>query len=512
MAIRFLDELEETQKEISKIQPQTPSVDTGQIEQPPGALKSLIGKGKRMGEQFQRGSEIQTQDLAKLLAPDFVPETRMDVGEPFGFGEKAARFAGEFLAPSPAVANVPGLAFTINQTASALSKAAKVSKVGGFLDDASKAILEPLAKASKKSIGFVGETLSAVPREFIERAMTKEAQGNSIFKGKFNPEIFRKLGERLQGAVNYIDDIAGKAVGEEKLAIKGNDSIVQTGGLINKANSLLEGQTFDEITALNKKDISSIKEIMSLLAPTKKKVINEAIGLVDEFGNPITRKIIEEGKPVKISRLLAIRSRIDDLVKFSPDPVNTVTDEGGMILKDIRKSVTEMLHKNSDELRKVDAKFAKVQEVKTKVIRRIKEENVARNIKSLTTREDTFFKNAFQQIDELAPPDFKFFDNLQDAIARQAFENIFPGRGGGSGGAQGAANIFRSIGVITNPALAPLLSPKVQGLAIQGAGAVGRGVGAAGRATARGIQKSGITPTTAGAPLLKRLIRTKEAN
>ena len=506
--------IDAAKNETQNIRPEIQQViDTGQIEPPPGAVKSLIGKAKRLGTQFQRGSEKQTQDLTQLLAPEHVPETRVDIEEPVGFGETVARGAGEFLTPSPMVANVPGLAFTINQTASVLSKAAKASKVvTGTLDEVSKAVLEPIAKATKKTIGFVGETLSAVPREFIERAITKEIEGKSIFKGKFNPDIFRKLGERLQKAVNHIDDFAGKAVGEEKLAIKGNDSVIQTSGLINKANSLLEGQTFDEITALNKKDISSIKEIMGLLAPTKKKVIEEAVGLVDQFGNPITRKITEAGKPVKMSRLLAIRSRIDDLVKFSPDPVNTVTDEGGVILKDLRKSITDMLHKNSDELRRVDAKFSKVQNIKTKVIRRIKEENVARNIKSLTTREDTFFKNAFQQIDELAPSEFKFYDNLQDAIARQAFENLFPGRGGGSGGAQGAANIFRTIGVVTNPLLAPAFSPKVQGLAIQGAGAAGRGVGAAGRAIPQAIQKTGITPTAAGAPLLKRLLRTKEAN
>jgi hypothetical protein len=52
---------------------------------------------------------------------------------------------------------------------------------------------------------------------------------------------------------------------------------------------------------------------------------------------------------------------------------------------------------------------------------------------------------------------------LQNAIAREPFEKIFPGKGGGSGSAEGFANILRigSIGTVAPYAL-PIVSPKVQ--------------------------------------------------
>ena len=40
-----------------------------------------------------------------------------------------------------------------------------------------KPILKPIAKAAKKTTSFVAEVLSSVPREFFERAVTKEVAG-----------------------------------------------------------------------------------------------------------------------------------------------------------------------------------------------------------------------------------------------------------------------------------------------------------------------------------------------
>ena len=135
-------------------------------------------------------------------------------------------------------------------------------------------------------------------------------------------------------------------------------------------------------------------------------------------------------------------------------------------------------------------------QLRNKLISRLKDQNVEKTIKTLfneNTSQDLL--NNFLELDELAPRNLKFIDELKDEVTRKAFSQLFPGRGGGSGSAAGIRNLLRFGSLATTP-LAPLAAPAFSPLAQREAIKAGA---KAGRKVGRGLVQLGQASPTLGA-------------
>ena len=495
MAVRFLDE---TQPSANiQASPITPTQETSSpqstirfIEEQPSVGKRLLRKTGEVVQQFQKGSEIQARGLGELLGGVTMEEMMKDVPKPQGFLESGARLAGEYLAPSPMVANVPGLGGAINTTSKLLGIAARASKLGLALDSTSKAIMEPIAKTAGKTIGFVGEMLSSVPSEYIERAIKKEVAGDSVFKK--DVPILEELGRRAQSAINHIVKKAGEAVGEETKALGRRNILIRSDDLGGMIDNIVSGKEVEGISLLKDADKKEIEMIKEMLKPDRTVKVNVAPqfgeGLVKTEGALINQS--EDTAAISVQKMNQIKRKIYQMVKYDPQTVKATSSQGDAVLKEIASELDKRIVAAVPEMGKVNDKFSKIIDLKDRLKNQLKDENVAKNLKNLSNK-DEFTRSLFAEVDAIAPDKYKFFEHLQDRTVKDAFDNLFPGRGGGSGSQQGFANILRVAGLSQlNPATIPLVSPKVQQLGIQGA---------VGAAQAAGGALSRVTPEAAGA-------------
>lgn len=100
-----------------------------------------------------------------------------------------------------------------------------------------------------------------------------------------------------------------------------------------------------------------------------------------------------------------------------------------------------------------------------------------RNPRLLANRTDEAFESALNDLQ--AKSGVNFMDDLQNIRAREALEEWLPGQGGGSGSAQGVANLVRGglVGATRNPLTLSLFSPKLMGKGtIENLGKLYRGV------------------------------------
>lgn len=420
--------------------------------------------------QFQKGIDVQTRELGDLLRVNQTP-SQLDVKDPEGFLQTSSRMAGEVIAPSPAMANIPGAAFAATAGGKILSKG--LSKLSPIV----KPLLAPIAKAANKGIGFVGEILSSVPTEFIEKAIKREVAGDSLFKGK--KKSFNELGIRAQKAMNHVFREAGKEVGEEKKALINKKVLIGVDDFIKSIDDKIAEKTMDEISTLDKKDIKTLTNFKNALKGGVKKPI------LDEKGKVIGREI-----QMDAAKLNLLKKKMQNQAKFSLETVSKASDEAKGILKSVSGEIADKVNTKIPELGAVNKRFSKLADLKSRLATDLKDKSVARNVRNLVNK-DEFTKNLFKELDEAAPDHLKFFNDIEDTFVRQAFDQIFPGRGGGSGGAQGVANILRVAGVSQTGGLtAPLVSPLVQQGVIRTPGVLGRA--AKTRAGVESIAKLGL--------------------
>ncbi len=200
---------------------------------------------------------------------------------------------------------------------------------------------------------------------------------------------------------------------------------------------------------------------------------------------------------------------MQNLAKYDPQTVSKIGSEGQGILKAVSSQISDSVNKAVPELGEANIKFSKLATLRDKLKTQLKDENVGTNIKNLLSGAERkeYYKGLFKELDDVVPEKLKFLEDTQDTVVREAFEQLFPGRGGGSGGAQGFANIMRGAGVFslsqaTGPGAALLISPSAHRLGIKTGGAA-----------ARGLMKA--PPQAAGiagreALQLRRLLRSKE--
>jgi hypothetical protein len=313
-------------------------------------------------------------------------------------------------------------------------------------------LTDPVANAisglTKKTASYVQGTLSSVRPEFYEHAVTKEMSGESIFKGKWNPRIYDAIGKRVQEAVNYAKDKAGRATQAERDALRGMDKQkVPVDDLVTRINNQIESSQYGRVQTLNKDDLRTINSVKSKLMD------------LSSVGG------------VKPQELHAIKKNIQQSVNYTYGTVKKTSTEGDAILKVIADDINKKLSVVSPKYAKANSDYNQISTIKSRLLTKLKDENVARNLKGIFNKDETT-QSLFKELDEIVPEELKFMDELRDAIVREPFENLFPGRGGGSGSHEGFANILRIAGIAHDVALFPLVSPAINKLGIQATGKV----------------------------------------
>tara|TARA_Y100001956_G_C4127266_1_gene190918 strand:+ start:1830 stop:3542 length:1713 start_codon:yes stop_codon:yes gene_type:complete len=328
-----------------------------------------------------------------------------------------------------------------------------------------KKISEKLAPFTKKSISETQEILTSIPSDDVQYALNKELAGKTIFKGPFEAKrSFDIIGKRVQKAINYIDKEAGKAVGVEKKLLKKSNVKLNTNPITQKIDEMMDEKSFEGITSLDKKDIK----------------------LINQF-----KENLKSDDLMHVAKLHVIKNKINNALSkkaFDQQTVRTISSEGEGILKETANDINKLISDSIPSYAQVNEKFSKIRTLRDRLKTKLKDENVARNVKNLYNK-DTFTQELFFEIDELAPKGFKFKDKLRTAVVRDAYQQLAPGRGGGSGSGQGVMNILRGgiIGAtgITSPIMgiagAALTSPAIGGkTTIQALGAAPRAVRALG--------------------------------
>jgi len=314
-------------------------------------------------------------------------------------------------------------------------------------------------KPISKAYSFVNELLSGVPREYTERALQKEMAGQSIFKGKFDPLTkVDELGMRAQDAINDLKSQAGKATGKERQALKLINENINTQPISNRIDELLaENTSRSGISRLDKSDLSAIQEVKDLL-------------LQNNYADDLDSVLV----------------RIQDKIKPDINRVKTTTGTGDYVLGQIADVINDTFPQNFKDAK---SGYKQVKDLQKKLSIKLKDTNINRTLQNIDSEANinAGYYDLFGELDAMAPQNLKFMDEAEDLIARRAFENLLPGRGGGSGSAQGAGNLFRnsaltSLGTASlfNPnfllaaPLAATFSPKIHKLGIQGAGALNK--------------------------------------
>ena len=418
-----------------------------------------IAKGTPEGEKVERQLGQETKIGLAKVAPFAVPmargikigsniaKTAFQAGQQAGvnliarFGEEQVK--GEDIETSIQKANESGVG------AGAITLAlAGTGKGASYLAN-------KIAPFTKKSVGAIQEALTSIPRDRVEYAINEELAGRSIFKGVFEPKrAFQAIGKRVQKAINYLDKEAGKAVGKEKELLKKSDVKLNTNPIISKVDDMVSEKSFEGITSLDEKDIK----------------------LINKFKDQL-----QSDDLVHVGKLNVIKNKINNSLSkkaYDPQTVGVVSSEGEGILKEMANEINKNISNAVPSYGKANKKFSQIRTIRDQIKTKLKDENVAKNVENIYNKDD-FTQQLFFEIDKLAPKGMKFQEKLRKSIVRSDYEQAAPGRGGGSGGAQGLLNLIRG-GIIGGSAM----SGSIPG-ALLGAAAVSPAIG--GRMITRGL-------------------------
>ena len=178
--------------------------------------------------------------------------------------------------------------------------------------------------------------------------------------------------------------------------------------------------------------------------------------------------------------LHGIKTKIYNLVKYDSEAVHKPSDQGQRVLKQIAGEVNDRLRSISDNYAKVNDEFQKVAELRTDLIPKLKEARLGNNMRNIAKAEDPFYRDALKELDSVMPEEHKFYDDFESTGARDAFNALWPGQGGGFGSGQCFANTVRAAILTWSPTAAKpleaaLFSPRGQKYAIRGVSKVATG-------------------------------------
>ena len=152
----------------------------------------------------------------------------------------------------------------------------------------------------------------------------------------------------------------------------------------------------------------------------------------------VLKNLKNETSPDGINDII---SRIDETIKW--DAINKPSSRVEKVLKKIRKKASNTLKKNIkgyEESRKKQQEFLK--EANKILGSRLADTKDASKL--FKRQQEEPIRKALEKLDELEPQS-KLLDRAENLRIQKQFSNIFPGQGGGSGSAEGIANISRAL-------------------------------------------------------------------
>ena len=95
----------------------------------PSVIEKIQKKGSSLVSQFQQGAETAERGVTEILGlGERQGARRTPLTEPRTVGERAAKLTGEFIAPLPQFAGIPGIAFAVNQAGGFAGRVGKNTK------------------------------------------------------------------------------------------------------------------------------------------------------------------------------------------------------------------------------------------------------------------------------------------------------------------------------------------------------------------------------------------------
>jgi len=392
-----------------------------------------------LGQQFYGGQREMMSDTSRLLGVQ--PAAYEPTPEAQGIPQKAARIVGGLSAPIGGVPGggiVPGAIKGIMRTSRAYP--------------ALKKITGSIGKIAKQAIPFGMETLSSVPRERVSRAMSK-----GFIKEAPTDKEFQKVGNMAQKAINKLNKDAGMSVKKEDLLLsKLQEKIGKNIGFIKSRD--ISGKSIH----VSPKEYT--QKIDQLFSPLKR----SRAGLLKPKDNKMISRIKNMlGKDPAIVDIQDFKKEIDDFVSYSTEGVRQASPRGQSLFKEISNDFRETIAKVSPNLAKANEKSHAMQKLRDELRTELKNKAIGKKLKNFESQ-NTYTQELFEKLDQAAPSQYKFLEKTQRLLDRKAFEPWFPGRGGGSGSPQGAANILRGITGLSAKPLIPLMSPKINEALIRG--------------------------------------------
>ena len=405
---------------------------------------SVLKSFEEIPNQLSYGAMDTLSSIGDLLGQETPILREIAKEKPQTVVGSASRVVGQFVGDKALVPGLRGVGMAANLSNSPVV-AQKIAKT--------KEWLKPASEAIGKGVSEVASALSSVPSEFIVRAFTKEAVGQSIFKGKFRPERFRELGNRATASIQYLRNLAGKEVKNETTALRNTDNSMDVRKYISQLDDMVANNEVGRMgSSLTKVDIKLINNVKSDLLKFDKTPMAE----------------LSEYRGAKPIELHGIKKKIDNLVIYKKETLGAPSPGGQAILKDMRDSINKDLRSISDSYATANDKFSRIAEIQKNVAPKLKEANLQRNMQNIFSSEDPFIRNSLKEIDEIVPNNMKFFEETADLAARSPFESLVP-----KGGAYGAGNMFRLLATgLSSGTSAPIFSPLVHKQAIKYSGPI----------------------------------------
>jgi len=317
-----------------------------------------------------------------------------------------------------------------------------------------KPVAKALEKPAKETAAFVGNILSSVPRESIEKALSNP----KILKTK---DTYNELGKKAKEGLQKLLKETGRRKTQETRILKQSEKQFDLSTFVNRQKQLLEKKAGQQ----------------SVYTPQEKVDINSILDNVKRERSP-------EG-------LREIMDQIDNTSQLYKDPatVSKRTTKGDKKLKEISNKIRTQLKtevQGVSDLREQTKEVLEIKEILGKKLAKNKDAS-----KLLKRQQDDVTQEALQKLDDLLPEKDKFLNKSENIKIKEQFSKIFPGQGGGSGGPEGVANLARVIlsgaigvktGAVTGGLTFAASSPLVQKAAIGTLPTVGKGLQVAGRA------------------------------
>jgi hypothetical protein len=406
------------------------------------SLKDVI---KGTSDVIKETPKQVATDIARLapIAAGFVP----GLGLPAQAGITAVSRAGRGLLEGEEASEAIQKGAISGAVEAGIGKGLKLAKPVG------KALEKPV----KETAAFVGNILSSVPRESIEKALSNP----KILKTK---DTYTDLGKKAKEGLQKLLKESGTRKKQETRILKQSEKQFDLSTFVNRQKQLLEKKAGQQ----------------SVYTPQEKVDINEILDNVKLERRP-------EG-------LRQIMDQIDSTSQLYKDPLTKSkrTRKGDQKLKDISRKIRSKLKTEVEGVSELREQTKEVLEIKEILGNKLKKTSDASLL--LKNKQNEVTQEALQKLDDLLPESNKFLNKAENIKIKEQFSKIFPGQGGGSGGAEGIANLLRvGAGLATTPVALPFISPVAQKAAIGTLPAIGKGLQVAGRAIPKAAAMA-VTP------------------